>query len=189
MSCRGNTVLHDRKVGGSSPSPLAKISRMMSSPERQRVKGASGRYHEQETGSNTATPHHPSLIPSLSHKHLPMQRPVSVKRHAGDATLGRSYPLFVSDSFLNDLPEAGLPRMASTALRWAAKCHPFTHHQNPNTPKKTIKRLKGTPWIPCLSSALPHFPSRKCSKRHFNLLSEGVNTFYGQTNGSKCAHL
>ena len=27
MSCRGNTVLHERKVGGSNPSLLAKIAR------------------------------------------------------------------------------------------------------------------------------------------------------------------
>jgi len=66
---------------------------MMSSPERQRVKGASGRYHEQETGSNTATPHHPGLIQSLSYNHLLMQRPVTVKRHAGTVNAGPFFAL------------------------------------------------------------------------------------------------
>ena len=51
------------------------------------------------------------------------------------------------------------------------------------------KRLKGTPWITIFSSALLHFPPIRCSKWQFNLPSEGVNTFYEQTNGSKSANL
>ena len=60
---------------------------------------------------------------------------------------------------------------------------PSPIHQKPN------QRLKGTPWIPYLSSVLPHFPSIRCSKRHSNRLSEGVNTFYGQKYGSKSDYL
>ena len=103
--------------------------------------------------------------------------------------LGRSSPLFGSDSFLNDLSEASLPRMTSTALRWTPKRHPFTCPQHPthqNNPTNGSKVRRGSIFS---SSALPHFPPRRCSKRHTNLPSEGVSTFYEQTNVSKGANL
>ena len=103
--------------------------------------------------------------------------------------LGRLLPLFGSDSFLNDLSEAGLPRMTSTALRWTPKRHPFTCPQHPthqNNPTNGSKVRRGSIFS---SSALPHFQPIRCTKWRFNLPSEGVNTFYGQTNGSKSAYL
>ena len=103
--------------------------------------------------------------------------------------LGRLLPLFGSDSFLNDLSEAGLPRMTSTALRWTPKRHPFTCSQHPthqNNPTNGSMVRRGSIFS---SSALPHFQPIRCTKWRFNLSSEGVNTFYGQTNGSKSAYL
>ena len=103
--------------------------------------------------------------------------------------LGRLLPLFGSDSFLNDLSEAGLPRMTSTALRWTPKRHPFTCPQHPthqNNPTNGSKVRRGSIFS---SSALPHFQPIRCTKWRFNLPSEGVNTFYEQTNGSKCDYL
>ena len=94
--------------------------------------------------------------------------------------LGRLLPLFGSDSFLNDLSEAGLPRMTSTALRWTPKRHPFTCPQHPthqNNPTNGSKVRRGSIFS---SSALPHFQPIRCSKRRTNLLSEGVSIFYGQ---------
>ena len=148
----------------------------MSSPERQMVKGASGRYHEQETGSNTATPHRPSLIPSLSCNHLPMRRIVPVKGHAGDETLGRSYLFVCSNSFLSDLSEAGLPRMASTVLRWAVKHHLFCQSRNPTHPKTrpTAQRYAVDP-LPFV--CLTPFPVKK-------MLKTALQSAFG-----RCKHL
>ena len=103
--------------------------------------------------------------------------------------LGRLLPLFGSDSFLNDLSEAGLPRMTSTALRWTPKRHHFTCPQHPthqNNPTNGSKVRRGSIFS---SSALPHFQPIRCTKWRFNLSSEGVNTFYGQKYGQKCHHL
>lgn len=101
---------------------------------------------------------------------------------------GRSLPSFGSDSFLNDLSEAGLPRMTSTALRWTPKRHHFTRTNTRHTNKtpQTAQRYAVDPFP---SSALPNFLSRKRSKRRLNLHSEGVNTFCRQTNGQKCDYL
>ena len=113
-----------------------------------------------------------------------MRRIVPVKGHAGDATPGKACPLFGSYSFLRDLSEAGLPRMASTVLRWTAKHHPFRRTPNPNTPKtpQTAQRhAVGPSFLVCLAN----FPSRRCRERHFNLLSEGANAFYGHKYGQK----
>ena len=101
--------------------------------------------------------------------------------------LGQLSPLFVCYSFLIDLSEAGLPRMASTVLRWTAKHHPFRQATKPNIPKKPHKRLKGMPWTPLFSSVFPHFQSRICPRRHFNPPSEGANAFYGHKHGPKRA--
>ena len=103
--------------------------------------------------------------------------------------LGRSSPLFGSNSFLIDLSEAGLPRMTSTALRWTPKRHPFTCPQHPthqNNPTNGSKVRRGSIFS---SSALPHFQPIRCSKRHTNLPSEGVNTFYEQKYSPKRDHL
>ena len=103
--------------------------------------------------------------------------------------LGQLSPLFVCYSFLIDLSEAGLPRMTSTALRWTPKRHPFTCPQHPthqNNPTNGSKVRRGSIFS---SSALPHFQPIRCSKWRFNLLSEGVNTFYEQTSGSKSTYL
>ena len=103
--------------------------------------------------------------------------------------LGRLLPLFGSDSFLNDLSEAGLPRMTSTALRWTPKRYPFTCSQHPthqNNPTNGSKVRRGSIFS---SSALPHFQPIRCTKWRFNLPSEGVNTFCRQTNGQKCDYL
>ena len=63
-------------------------------------------------------------------------------------------------------------------------------HQAPSPiHQKPDQRLKGTPWIPLFSSVLPHFQPRRCPKRHLNPPSEGVNTFYGQTNCSNYDYL
>ena len=103
--------------------------------------------------------------------------------------LGRSSPLFGSDSFLSDLSEA------NSRLAWhRRRCDgrqsaTILHAPIPDTPKQPHQRLKGTPWTPLFSSALPHLQSRKRSKWHPNLASEGINTFCEQTNGSKCDYL
>ena len=56
-------------------------------------------------------------------------------------------PCFGSDSFLNDLSEAGLPRMTSTALRWTPKRHPFTRTNTLHTNKtpQTVQRYAVDP--------------------------------------------
>lgn len=76
---------------------------------------------------------------------------------------GRSSPLFGSDSFLNDLSEAGLPRMTSTALRWAVKRHHFTRTNTRHTNKtpQTAQRYA----VDLLSSVcLATLPTKKTLK-------------------------
>lgn len=95
---------------------------------------------------------------------LPMRRIVHVKGHAGDATLGKPYPLFGSYRFLSDLSEAGLPRMASTVLRWAVKHHPFRQSPSPTRPKTRPTAQRYTvdhlPFV-CLTP----FPVKKMLKK------------------------
>ena len=93
-----------------------------------------------------------------------MRRIVPVKGHAGDATLGRPYPLFGSDSFLNDLPEAGLPSMASTVLRWAVKHHHFSSCPKHDTPKTQLTAQRYTV-DPSFFVCLTQFPVKKMLKK------------------------
>ena len=76
---------------------------------------------------------------------------------------GRSLPSFGSDSFLNDLSEAGLPRMTSTALRWTPKRHHFTRTNTRHT-NKTPQTAQRYAVDPLSSVCLTPFPIKKTLK-------------------------
>ena len=94
---------------------------------------------------------------------LTMRRIVPAKGHAGDETLCNVYTLLDPDSFRCDLSEAGLPRMASTALRWTAKRQPFRQAPSPThptTPPTAQRHAVDTSFLVCPTA----FPVKKMPK-------------------------
>ena len=143
-----------RKVGGSSPSPLAKTLRggavrQLACPISKRsgvqippARPTGGLAERSiaavlKTAGGFKSPVRPNRTSSAifirTSSHAAACHRQKTRWHRKCRAVPR--PCFGYDSFLSDLSEAGLPRMTSTALRWTPKRHHFTRTNTRHTNK------------------------------------------------------